>query len=76
MAGTPRRLVVRVAGLQGAQPDEARVIKGPLVAPIDAFFRQVFVMVEDERVRRNRLALLQRVAGLTTGIADLTQLRG
>lgn len=27
--GTPRRLVVRIAGLSNAQPDEARVVKGP-----------------------------------------------
>ncbi len=30
-----------------------------LVAPVDAFFELVFVMAEDEAVRRNRLALLR-----------------
>ena len=29
VAGTPRRLVVRVARLSSVQPDEARLIKGP-----------------------------------------------
>ena len=31
-----------------------------LLGPVDAFFDKVFVMVEDEGVRRNRLALLRR----------------
>ncbi len=43
---------------------------------IDAFFEKVFVMAEDEAVRGNRLALLQRVAALPRGIADLSQVRG
>ncbi|HEX2037213.1 MAG TPA: glycine--tRNA ligase subunit beta [Chloroflexota bacterium] len=48
----------------------------PLVEPIDTFFEQVFVMAEDERVRRNRLRLLKAIADLPRGIVDLTQLRG
>lgn len=47
-----------------------------LVAPIDAFFEKVFVMTEDEAVRRNRLALLRDVAGVTGGFFDLSQLPG
>ena len=30
-----------------------------LIGPVDAFFDNVFVMAEDEGVRRNRLALLR-----------------
>lgn len=33
-------------------------------------------MCEDEGVRRNRLALLRDVAGLTKGVLDLAQLPG
>lgn len=49
---------------------------GGLVGPIDAFFEKVFVMCEDEGVRRNRLALLRDVAGVTKGYFDLAQLPG
>ena len=45
----------------------------PLVEPIDRFFYDVFVMVEDKAVRENRLALLQRIARLPKGIVDLTK---
>ncbi len=45
-----------------------------LKAPVDAFFDGVMVMAEDERVRQNRMALLARLAGLFTGIADFSRL--
>ncbi len=45
----------------------------PLVEPIDRFFYEVFVMVEDREIRENRLALLQRIALLPRGIADLSR---
>ena len=48
----------------------------PLVKPIDAFFDHVFVMVDDERVRANRLSLLAEIAKLAEGIADLSRLEG
>jgi len=48
----------------------------PLAQPIDAFFDQVFVMVEEQAVRENRLALLQRIAALSNGIVDLTKVLG
>ncbi|MCR4402815.1 MAG: glycine--tRNA ligase subunit beta [Firmicutes bacterium] len=44
-----------------------------LADPIDAFFRDVLVMTEDEARRHNRLALLSRVAGLSRGIADFSK---
>jgi glycyl-tRNA synthetase len=43
---------------------------------ISAFFEEVLVMDEDTAVRENRLALLQHIAGLTAGLADLSQLEG
>ena len=48
----------------------------PLAEPIDRFFADVFVMVDEEAVRANRLALLQRIAALTKGIVDLTKVLG
>lgn len=44
-----------------------------LADPIDVFFREVLVMAEDEAQRRNRLALLSRVAALVRDIADLSR---
>jgi glycyl-tRNA synthetase len=43
---------------------------------ISRFFENVLVMDEDEKVRQNRLALLQQIASITDGIADLSQLEG
>jgi len=48
----------------------------PMVPPIQSFFDKVLVMVEDEALREARLALLQRVAALATGIVDLGRLEG
>ncbi len=42
--------------------------------PIDAFFNGVMVMAEDERVRRNRLALLAMASQLFGLVADIGQL--
>lgn len=47
-----------------------------LVEPLENFFNEVFVMVEDERVRTNRLALLKKIADLPRGIVDLSVLPG
>ncbi|KAJ4951783.1 hypothetical protein NE237_028615 [Protea cynaroides] len=47
-----------------------------LLQPLEDFFNHVFVMVEDERVRKNRLALLKKIADLPQGIADLSVLPG
>jgi len=51
-------------------------VLGPLAQPIDGFFEDVFVMVDDQAVRDNRLALLQRIAALSDGIVDLTKVLG
>jgi glycyl-tRNA synthetase len=47
-----------------------------LQAPINRFFTDVLVMAEDPVVRQARLALVQRIAALPDGIADLSQLQG
>ncbi|MDY6873039.1 MAG: glycine--tRNA ligase subunit beta, partial [Chloroflexota bacterium] len=48
----------------------------PMAPVIDQFFDDVLVMDDDEAVRQNRLGLLQRVAALSDGVADLSQLEG
>lgn len=47
-----------------------------LRAPVDAFFEAVQVNAPDPALRRNRLALVQRVRGLCSGVADLSQIEG
>ena len=44
--------------------------------PIHRYFTDVLVMADDPELRRARLALVQRVAALPDGIADLSQLQG
>lgn len=45
-----------------------------LTDPIDAFFGQVMVMVENVPVRNNRLALLKAITTLSAGVADLSKI--
>ncbi len=47
-----------------------------LIPFINTFFNSVMVMVEDERVRHSRLALVMQVVELADGIADLSKLEG
>lgn len=42
--------------------------------PIDQFFEEVMVMVEDEQIKQNRLALLYKVVELARQVADLSKL--
>ncbi|KAL0806390.1 hypothetical protein Bca101_098882 [Brassica carinata] len=56
--------------------EEFTEISTQLVEPLEDFFNNVFVMVEEERVRKNRLALLNNIASLPSGIADLSFLPG
>ncbi|HWI55140.1 MAG TPA: glycine--tRNA ligase subunit beta, partial [Desulfobacteria bacterium] len=41
---------------------------------IDSFFDGVMVMVEDEKIKNNRLALLKGIANLTRPVAELTKI--
>ncbi|KAA0272626.1 MAG: glycine--tRNA ligase subunit beta, partial [Chloroflexi bacterium] len=56
--------------------DEFLNIVVKLIPSINAFFDKVLVMAEDEKVRRNRLALVGQIAGLSKGMADLSKLEG
>jgi glycyl-tRNA synthetase beta chain len=42
--------------------------------PVDAFFDKVMVMVDDERIRANRLALLQTLLQQFSTIADFSEI--
>jgi glycyl-tRNA synthetase len=47
-----------------------------MVPSISRFFEDVLVMDEEQLTRENRLALLQHIANMTKGIADLSHLPG
>jgi len=48
----------------------------PMIPAITRFFDLVLVMAEDETLQHNRLGLLQRIAALPNGVADLSRLEG
>ncbi|HJS28980.1 MAG TPA: glycine--tRNA ligase subunit beta [Anaerolineales bacterium] len=48
----------------------------PMIPAVNRYFDDVLVMVEDPDIRKNRLGLLQRVAGLADGAADMSKLEG
>ncbi len=45
-----------------------------LKAPVDAFFEKVMVMVDDDTLRKNRLALLRDLRDAMNRVADLSRL--
>lgn len=48
----------------------------PIMPAIKRFFDEVLVMAEDEAIKNNRLALLQRVTRLADGVADFSKMEG
>jgi glycyl-tRNA synthetase len=48
----------------------------PMIPSVNRFFDLVLVMAEDDRLRQNRLGLLQRISALADGVADLSKLEG
>lgn len=70
-------LAVTVEGLMMAGDYELALQQlAALRDPIDRFFDEVMVMVEDRPIRINRLALLDRLSGLFGQVADLSRLQG
>jgi glycyl-tRNA synthetase len=61
---------------QPSTVDEFLEIVTKLIPSITAFFDKVLVMAEDKAVKENRLGLLQKIASLANGIADLSKLEG
>jgi glycyl-tRNA synthetase beta chain len=60
-----------------AQGDYLEFLRGlsALKQPIDKFFDDVLVMDPDQKVRANRLALLNEIAGLFRQVAEFTHLQ-
>jgi len=54
--------------------DALRLVAKELGEPIDRFFEEVFVMVDDPSVRENRLRLLGEIADTVNGIAHFHHL--
>ena len=48
----------------------------PMIPAIDRFFDAVLVMTEEQRLRENRLGLLQSIVALAAGVADMSKLEG
>ena len=48
----------------------------PMIPAIDRFFDDVLVMIDDITLQQNRLGLLQRIAALASGVADMSRLEG
>ncbi len=48
----------------------------PMIPAVNAFFDKVLVMADDKALRENRLGLLQSIAALSHGVADLSRLEG
>jgi glycyl-tRNA synthetase len=74
------RILYEVFNLQptsfNGDVDSLLKVVATLIPSITAFFDKVLVMAEDKDVRENRLGLLQRIANLANGIADLSKLEG
>jgi glycyl-tRNA synthetase len=64
-----------VAATDGTMSTLIDSLRG-MVPAISRFFEDILVMDDDAGIRQNRLALLQQVANLTKGMADLSQLEG
>jgi len=66
------------ASAQMAEKDVTNLVAALRVlrTPIDRFFDEVLVMTDDDTLRAARLALLQHIADLPAGIADLSRLQG
>ena len=61
--------------LRGKQEYEAALVEISKLRPaVDLFFDKVMVMVDDERVRANRLALLQKLLDNFSTIADFSEI--
>ena len=48
----------------------------PMISAVNEFFEKVLVMADDKSLKENRLGLLQRIAALSNGVADLSKLEG
>ena len=65
----------RVRPLTDAGDFQAALEEASKLTPyIDAFFDSVMVLDKDEKLRNNRIALLERIVALTADIGDISQI--
>ena len=75
LAETTARVAPQVSELAGKQDYAAALAEIATIRPVvDKFFDKVMVMVEDENVRANRLALLQSLLNEFSTIADFAEI--
>jgi glycyl-tRNA synthetase beta chain len=75
LAGKSAELAERVKGLRAEKNYVAALEQIATLRPqVDAFFEAVMVMAPDAAVRANRLALLEKVLGDFSGIADFSEI--
>ncbi len=60
--------------LENGSYDDALLKIASLRGAVDAFFDNVLVMAEDEKVKRNRLAILKEIWGLFAEFADFSRI--
>ena len=61
--------------LQGGRYDSALQHLAVIKPQVDGFFEDVMVMVDDQAVRHNRIALLRSCAGLFAQVADFARIQ-
>jgi glycyl-tRNA synthetase beta chain len=71
--GTVRDQIHEATG-ERRYADALKLVAKELGAPIDRFFDEVFVMVDERDIRENRLRLLGEIADTVNGIAHFHQL--
>ena len=69
-----RRATIERAVAKGENYREAFAEAARFGPAVDRFFTDVLVMAEDEGVRLRRLALLKRLEGLISRLADVSEL--
>jgi glycyl-tRNA synthetase beta chain len=75
LAERSSELVEKVKGLRAEKNYKAALEQIAMLRPqVDAFFDAVMVMAPDAEVRANRLALLEKVLGDFSGIADFSEI--
>jgi len=70
------KAIQETANVHPATVNEFLEIVVKLIPSINAFFDKVLVMAEEPKVKANRLGMLQQIAALSKGIADLGKLEG
>ncbi len=73
-----RQLHLAYESVRGSVVDIPSLVQAlaELQVPVDVFFENVLVMADDPKIRAARLALVQHIAALADGLADLSQLKG